>query len=88
MLVVKPQAPLPFTVVVPIWIAPSNTVTVLFAAALPVRVSVVSLVIPSPTVPLSDENEAITGALGATVSTVTTWEVTPDRSCPRWSPSP
>ena len=30
-----------------------------------------SLVIPSSTVPVSDENEVIAGALGATVSTVT-----------------
>ncbi len=43
----------------------------LFAAAVPVSVSVLSLVIPSPTVPVSLENEVIVGALGATVSTVT-----------------
>ena len=62
---------LPFAVVVPIWFVPSKTCTVLLAAAVPVSVSVLSLVIPSPTVPLSVENEAIVGALGATVSTVT-----------------
>ncbi len=41
------------------------------AAAVPVKVSVLSLVTPSPTVPLSVEYELIVGALGATVSTVT-----------------
>ena len=41
------------------------------AAAVPVSVSVLSLVMPSPTVPLSLEYELIAGALGATVSTVT-----------------
>jgi hypothetical protein len=33
---VKPQAPLPFAVVVPIWFVPSNTVTALWAAACPI----------------------------------------------------
>ena len=41
------------------------------AAAVPVSVRVLFLVMPSPTVPLSVENEAIVGAPGATVSTVT-----------------
>src|SRR5262245_58649904 len=44
--------------------------TVLPAVAVPVRVSVLSLVMPSPTVPLSAENETTVGAVGATVSTV------------------
>jgi hypothetical protein len=35
--------------------------TVALASALPVSVRVLSLVMPSPTVPLSVENEAITG---------------------------
>ena len=41
------------------------------ASALPVSVSVLSLVMPSPTIPLSVENEAIAGATGAVVSMVT-----------------
>ena len=41
------------------------------AAAVPVSVSVLALVMPSPTVPLSFENEAIVGTTGAAVSTVT-----------------
>ncbi len=45
--------------------------TVELASAVPVRVSVLSLVMPSPTVPLSLENEAMVGATGAAVSTVT-----------------
>ena len=52
-------------------VAPSYTFTVLLASAVPVRVSVLSLVMPSPTVPLSVENAAIAGALGAAASTVT-----------------
>ena len=43
----------------------------LLASAVPVSVSVLSLVMPSPTVPLSVENEVIAGALGAAVSIVT-----------------
>ena len=41
------------------------------ASAVPVSVRVLSLVMPSPTVPLSVENEAMVGATGAVVSTVT-----------------
>ena len=52
-------------------VAPSKTLTVQLASAVPVSVSVVSLVMWSPTVPLSVENEAIVGAAGATVSMVT-----------------
>ncbi len=44
---------------------------VLLASAVPVSVSVLSLVMPSPTVPLSVENEAMVGATGAAVSIVT-----------------
>ena len=43
----------------------------LLASAVPLSVSVLSLVMWSPTVPLSVENEAMVGATGATVSTVT-----------------
>ena len=43
----------------------------LFASAVPVSVSVVALVMPSPTMPLSGENEAMVGATGAVVSMVT-----------------
>src|SRR5258707_15699269 len=39
--------------------------TVLFAAAVPVRVSVLWLVMPSPTTPVSGENEIGDGAAGA-----------------------
>ena len=42
--VVRLQAPLAFTVAVPSWVVPSNTFTVLLAAAVPVSVSVLSLV--------------------------------------------
>ena len=41
------------------------------ASAVPVSVSVLSLVMPSPTTPLSVENEAMVGATGAVVSMVT-----------------
>ncbi len=44
--------------------APSNTFTVLPATALPVSVSVLSLVSLSPAVPLSFENDAIVGTEG------------------------
>src|ERR1700682_3009706 len=56
--------PLPFAVAVPIWVVPSNTLTVLLATAVPVSVGVLSLVIWSPTIPLSIENEVICGAAG------------------------
>ena len=60
--VVKLQAPLPFAVTVPSCVVPSYTLTVLFAAALPVNVSVLSFVIPSPATPLSTEIGPIVGA--------------------------
>ena len=41
------------------------------ASAVPVSVSVLSLVMPSPTMPLSVENEVMVGATGAVVSMVT-----------------
>ena len=41
------------------------------ASAVPVSVRVLSLVMPSPTMPLSVENEAMVGATGAAVSMVT-----------------
>ena len=59
------HAPLPLAVTVPILVAPSNTCTVLPAVAVPLRVNVLSLVTPSPTTPLSVENEATVGARGA-----------------------
>ena len=45
--------------------------TVLPASAAPVTVTILALVMPSPTVPLSGENETMLGVVGATVSTVT-----------------
>jgi hypothetical protein len=45
-------------------VVPSNTLTVLFAAAVPVKVNVWSFVMLSPTLPLSVENAPIVGALG------------------------
>src|SRR5215510_4769625 len=45
--------------------------TVLLAAAVPVNVNVLSLVMRSPATPLSFENEAIVGTPGAAVSIVT-----------------
>src|SRR5262245_42687197 len=53
--VVYDHAPLAFAVAVPIWVDPSNSLTVLPASAVPVRVSVLSLVMPSPTTPVSFE---------------------------------
>ena len=49
---------------------PSNTVTVLFAGALPVSFSVCALVVPSPTTLLSGENPAMVGAAGVVVGVV------------------
>src|SRR5262245_65276450 len=69
--VVKLQAPAPLAVTLPSRLTPSYTFTVLLASAVPVRVRVLSLVMPSPTVPLSVENDATVGALGAVVSIVT-----------------
>jgi hypothetical protein len=59
--VVKFQAPLPLAVTLPSSMAPSYTFTVLLATAAPVSVRTVALVIPSPTVPLSGENEVMVG---------------------------
>ena len=67
----KLHAPLPLATALPSSVAPSNTLTVELASAAPVRVSVLSLVMSSPFVPLSVENEAMVGAAGATVSSVT-----------------
>src|ERR1700722_10569796 len=58
------HAPVPSAVAVPSSVVPSNTFTVLFATAVPFRVSVLALVMPSPTTPLSGENEVIFGAAG------------------------
>ena len=54
--VVRVHAPVLSAVAVPTCVVPSNTFTVLFAAAVPVKVSVLSLVMWSPTTPLSVEN--------------------------------
>src|SRR5450631_1557104 len=59
--VVKLQAPLPSALAVPSRVAPSYTFTVLLASAVPVRVRTFTLVMPSPTVPLSGENEVMVG---------------------------
>src|SRR5690348_5603351 len=69
--VAKLQAPVPLATALPMSVAPSNTLTVLLASAVPLSVSVFASVRWSPAVPLSGENAAIVGALGATVSTVT-----------------
>ena len=60
--VVKFQAPEPFAVAVPTWVAPSNTFTALFASAVPFTVTWFELTIVLL---------VMTGALGATVSIVT-----------------
>ena len=60
--VVKFQAPLMLAVVVPSSVAPSNILTVLFPAPIPVSVSTLALVMALPTVPLFGENDVITGA--------------------------
>src|ERR1035437_3077072 len=60
--VVKLQAPLPLAVALPSSVAPSYTFTVLLATAAPVSVRTFALVMPSPTTPLSGENEAMVGA--------------------------
>src|ERR1035438_9476769 len=62
--VVKFQAPLPLAVTLPSSFTPSYTFTVLFATAVPVSVKTFALVMPSPTTPLSGENEAMVGAAG------------------------
>jgi hypothetical protein len=59
--VVSVQAPLEFAVTVPSTVEPSSTFTVLPATAEPVSVNVLSLVMWSPTTPLSVVNEVIAG---------------------------
>ena len=71
---VRLQLPLASAVAVPTCFEPSNTVTVLLAAAVPVSVSVLSLVMWSPVTPLSLENEAIMGADGGAVIVTTAAE--------------
>ena len=66
--VANDHAPPPSAVAVPIWVAPSNTSTVMPAVAIPVRVTWLTLVMPSPVVPLSGENEATVGVPGGVVS--------------------
>ena len=72
--VTKLHAPLALTVAVPSWVDPSNTSTVLLASPVPVNVSVVALVISSPTAPLSGENEAIVGAASGPIIGSTVFE--------------
>jgi len=69
--VVKLHAPLPFAVAVPSCVVPSYTFTVLLAVAVPASVSVLSFVMASPAVPLSDENEVMIGAPATGALTVT-----------------
>ena len=49
--VLKLQVPLAFAVAVPSLIVPPNSATLLLAAAVPLRVNDVALVMPSPAVP-------------------------------------
>ena len=63
--VVHFHAPLPSAGAVPICFIPSGNSTVLFASGVPVRVSVLALVMWSPILPVSGENELIVGALVA-----------------------
>src|SRR5262249_50828170 len=65
------HTPLPFAVVVPSSVAPSYSLIVVLASAVPLSVSVLSLVMPSPTVPLSVENDEMTGVDTKAVPTVT-----------------
>src|SRR6476659_8992219 len=58
------QLPVVLAVVVPICYAPSNSLTVVPAAAVPFNTSVLSLVMPSPDAPVSLEKEAIAGDPG------------------------
>src|SRR6185436_3683803 len=69
--VVKLQAPAPLALTLPSRLAPSKTLTVALASAVPVSVRVLSLVMPSPTTLLSVEYDAMVGLTGATVSMVT-----------------
>src|SRR5207248_951358 len=67
------QLPLPSAVPLPIWVAPSNSVTVLPASAVPVKVGVATFVRLS--VPEAPESEAVArsgvdGAVGAVWSRV------------------
>src|SRR4029077_19568855 len=66
--VTKFHAPLAFAVAVPSSVVPSETFTVLFATAVPVSVRIAGSVMPSPTTPVSGENEVITGAPGGAVT--------------------
>ena len=64
----KLHAPDPFAVAEPSKVAPSNTLTMLLAAAVPARVTVVALVMPSPTKPVSGEKDDITGTAGGVLT--------------------
>src|SRR6478735_815062 len=65
--VANDQAPLPLAVAVPLWVAPSNTCTVLPAAAGPVGPGLLSWGRPSQPTPRSGENRATVGAPGGRV---------------------
>ncbi len=60
---VKVQAPVESAATVPSFVAPSNTVTVLLASAVPFKTSALGV--------LAGADDTIFGATGATVSTVT-----------------
>ena len=60
--VIKLQAPLALAVAVPSSVVPSYTFTVEFATAVPVSVRMAGSVMPSPTTPVSGENEVMVGA--------------------------
>ena len=79
--VVSVHAPLESAVAVPTCVEPSNTFTVLLAAAVPLNVGVWSLVMWSPATPLSVENEAeIVGAAMVTTAAVDAAPVLPAAS--------
>src|SRR5947207_2296913 len=68
---VTDQLPEPSAAALPIWVVPSNSVTVLFASAVPLKVGVVTLVMLSvPLLPLSEPTaragaDGIPGAVGS-----------------------
>ena len=70
--VVKLHVPAPVAVTVPSDTPPSKTSIAAPASAVPLRVSVLPAVMPSPPTPVSEAKPVMTGAAGAAVSTVTT----------------
>src|SRR5436309_15477980 len=72
--VVTDQLPEPSAAALPIWVVPSNSLIVLFASPIPLKVGVVTLVILSVVeVPSSEPavKSGVDGVLGAAVSIVT-----------------